>query len=115
MTYEQLKAQGVKVKVNHLRLVKEWPDDDDPPPASTYHIKTLGLIAEAQGGTTSVVIELPNGKTFSSWARCSPLDNYDRKRGREIAFGRAWKLASAEYPVTAQNLESLKGSLRETS
>lgn len=52
------------------------------------------------GGYTQCVLELPDGTQFEGWSDCSKRDGFCYKLGREIAFGRAFKLlaSSTSWP-----------------
>lgn len=78
--------EGARVKVSHFRRYGSLD--------LTKHEAMLMKItraAEAKGGQTVVWIEFAGGTKSYGHAWCSPLDNYDRRKGRTIALGRAMK------------------------
>jgi hypothetical protein len=73
-TVHSLRKLGCKVKVLHYR---EYESD-------------LTCQLAARGGSTVVEVYLPKQHFgFVGVAKCSPVDNYDRKIGVKIALGRA--------------------------
>lgn len=77
---------GVKYRVLHQRPAKGW------------RMKTIKgdmvsvPVPAVKGGKTVVEILDDEGNVLSiGYARCSDLDNYNKKLGRTIAFGRAKK------------------------
>lgn len=48
-------------------------------------------IPSCKGGYTVATIELSDGRRFVGEANCSLKENYNRKKGRNIALGRALK------------------------
>jgi hypothetical protein len=98
VTVEELEAVGCEVKITHFR----------PAPGITRrHYMTRRVLArygargtalEPKGGHTLAVITLPTGESFAGFAACHPKkENFSRRRGREIALGRAFADAEAEY------------------
>lgn len=66
---------GAKVKFHHDRIY------DD----------VVMFNVEPRGGQTECIIILPDGTEIKGKARCSKKDNYCKRIGRDIAFGRALK------------------------
>lgn len=70
-----LKQNGYYVDVLHVRNTEAFSGDFNP-----------------KGGTTIVEIRDFNQNLVSKGtAKCSPKDNYNKKRGVQIALGKAWK------------------------
>lgn len=64
--------------------------------AKAYHWfgpKLRPKLAERCNGFTVVLFETPGGAVYRGVAECSKQDQYSRKRGFEIALGRAKKAA----------------------
>lgn len=81
---------GATVRTTHsrlyrgTRLVMSWRTAEN-----------LGLGAPLpRGGLTTVTVTLPDGHLFYGAAKCSKRDNYCKAIGRQIALGRALKLAN---------------------
>lgn len=102
-TVEALKLRGIRVTVSHLRT---WSAPGSPvrlPQLFPRHIIRMhGKQVEAKGGQTVVTLSIesdsegdkPNRIDLARGeANCSPLDNYDKRRGVMIALGRACKQA----------------------
>ncbi len=98
MTVKELEEVGCEVRVTHFRAA---------PGLSRRHYFTrrvlnrygaLGSAWEPKGGHTIAVITFPNGTAFAGFAACHPKkENFSRKRGREIALGRAFAAGEAAY------------------
>jgi hypothetical protein len=71
-TVKQLRQSGNKVRVFHIRNMKDGAVDP-------------------RGGTTRVEITLSDGINIIGEALCSLKDNYNKKTGVKIALGRALK------------------------
>ena len=87
-TVKDLRQSGWKVRVYHHRNIERGPFMPDG----------RKFTLAAKGGTTEVMITSPGdiGTTsFSGVALCSDEDNYSKKRGVQIALGRACKAYSA--------------------
>jgi hypothetical protein len=74
--------------------------------------KVMGMepfFISPNGGKVTVEIETPDGKPFQAESECSERDNFQRKIGTAIAFGRAVQVkelvgqsdVNAPYPVGA--------------
>ena len=90
MTVAELRKKGYKVRVLHLRRwVNTWTE--------AYARDVDGVIARprwkmaATGGQTLINILAPDGLVLNGIANCSNLDAYNKKRGVQIALGRALK------------------------
>ena len=86
--------EGATIHVNHLRYFGELFS-----PITTHEAKTIFAVAgppEPKGGGTLAEIEFADGTTIRGYARCNPLDTYNKAIGRNIAIGRALKLAGRE-------------------
>lgn len=85
MTLETLKEKGYQVSFSHNRTFelpsvgKFWGKRHDHPA-----LKPL-----AKGGFTICTVKYDGHPVYSAVARCSNKDNYCKKTGRDIAFGRA--------------------------
>lgn len=93
VSLNKLKSEGYKVKVVHLRRVFSGREN------TIGELKTRNQIlndfgtmdvAFLTGGETRVYIKSPDGKESSAVSRCSDKDSFNRKRGLEIALGRAF-------------------------
>jgi len=82
----------MKVWTNHYRRVYGGEDRL----VSKYFAKLDGEKIAPQGGLTQVCVSLPNGKYYFGHAFCSNKDNFNKKIGRNIALGRALKIAEQE-------------------
>lgn len=81
ITTPELEAQGLAVRVTHVRRIKDVPTDVNVRP-----------VFAAKGGFTQVQIVNDDGETVAEGvALCSMKENYDRRKGRTIALGRAMK------------------------
>ncbi len=102
MTVQKLQSLlGLKVKVRHNRwFSKTWGDRDQHTilfTGSRHDYKSSKLIPEGRGGTTVVTIHEPDGTFLARGeAKCSRLDNFNRKMGTQIALGRAWAEINGE-------------------
>lgn len=82
--------EGATVHVKHLRYFEELLS-----PITTYE---AGIFAVAgppkpKGGITLAEIEFADGTITRGYARCNPLDTYNKAIGRNVAIGRALKAA----------------------
>ena len=73
---KQQLPDGAKVKFHHDRVYRPGMEFFDALP---------------RGGQTECIIILPDGTEIKGKARCSKKDNYCKRIGRDIAFGRALK------------------------
>lgn len=86
--------EGAQVRVTHLRHfpehdayyvtrheAREWLGTNDPP--------------ASKGGSTLVEVLLPDGRGACGIAKCAGMDNFDKRKGRTIATGRALKALAA--------------------
>jgi len=85
MTIEALKEVGYTVHFSHIRVF-ELPTQGKFYGRRKNHPALKPL---SKGGFTICTIKLDGELVTSHLARCSHLDNYNRKMGRDIAFGRA--------------------------
>lgn len=70
-TVQDLRAEGCKVRVHHIRRFD----------------KNGQLLP--RGGMTIIEIDTPDGKHYEGKAKCSTKDAYCKRMGRVIAIGRA--------------------------
>ncbi len=97
MTVHELEEVGCEVRVSHFRPA---PGLDPGRYFSRFDLARYDAKRSAfasRGGLTFAVIVLPDGHGFVGAAACSKRDNFSRKRGREIALGRAWAEAEVAY------------------
>jgi hypothetical protein len=80
------------IRVKHLRYA-DGPLGQIAMPVND--LRRIGHAPQSKGGITIATIELSSGKRFVGIARCSKLDNYCKETGRQIAVGRALKIAWA--------------------
>lgn len=86
---EELVAEGFDVEVLHYRNVEA----EDGTPAGMKPVWTPveeGYRYCSTGGQTRVLIQR-DGEQVEATASCSELDHFNRKRGFQIATGRALK------------------------
>lgn len=76
--------EGMTVRVSHLRRF---------PGVSGYISKRAmhGAIPESKGGMTIASVWEDGVLMAGGFARCSIMDNYSKRIGRDIALGRALK------------------------
>ena len=105
---QEFKDCGSRVRVTHYRLYKG--NGIDIPSNEVVELshaqlrkmkedKVKGLSFEynphnisCKGGRTTIEVTLPDETQFKSEAKChETLDNFDRKRGKRIAWGRFTK------------------------
>jgi hypothetical protein len=87
MTIEELRNSGYKVKIFHNRLYNGYHAWQNGRRVYGY---TDGIIGpDTKGGSTEVIIQTPTGERLHGIAICSTEDNYNKKLGVKIAFGRA--------------------------
>ncbi len=92
LTVKELRRQGCKVRINHLRYYDRY--NGDPINKHTAELLKLGgdfKKVKPRGGITKVEIDFPTGDSVVGEAVCSKEDNYDKKLGIQIALGRALK------------------------
>ncbi len=88
-TIAQLKAEGYEVRITHLRSVPWMPDNLLIP---GYIARKLGLLINPRGGITIAEVRKSVGPVTTSLvgiARVHNKDNYNYKRGVQIALSRA--------------------------
>lgn len=92
-TIDQLKAEGFKVRVRHLRRCADWRGRILEIFLPLHEIRTEGLELLPTGGETRVSIEYPDGLSgVNAVAACSVQDNFCRRTGLELAVSRALDL-----------------------
>lgn len=94
--------EGQKVNVSHLRAVK------DGLLMTSYYWHKHELEPNPRGGLTIVHILDKDGNMLArGTARCSELDQYNKKIGRSIALGRALKkMSRPDYaPVPSSQVD----------
>lgn len=99
---QRLRESGFAIHVSHLRRVY-WVDrltgerDYHHELLTAHEARKRGGEVDGCGGLTRVFVSSPDGRALSAGeAACSLLDVFSRKRGLEIAVGRALKYGS-EY------------------
>lgn len=92
MTLEEFVRRGGVVEIHHYRFAITDRGQ------VIYPLRAGEIKAEAQlqilpkGGHTFVGIHVPElGLSTGGVSQCNLLDNFNRRLGRTIAFGRAWK------------------------
>lgn len=103
-TIQAAREVGVEVRVSHYRPItsearKKLCSYEGRKVFSRYDLAQDDLDGSAfapHGGLTLVVLNIA-GHHYQGIARCSSRDNFSRKRGRDIALGRAWARAQADY------------------
>lgn len=99
-TVKSLRQKGLKVRVHHHRqydleisdseaLEMLLHDEEIGPKAHEILNKYIKL--SPQGGRTIVQLATPDNQELEGVANCSQLDNYNKKRGVQIALNRALK------------------------
>lgn len=88
-------GNGYTAKVKHIRLQEILPRQfrlDGPPPR---------VVTAPRGGCTVItVLDAEKNAVALGAAFCNPKENYNKRMGRRIAFGRAIKAArEAGYEV----------------
>lgn len=93
--------EGVVVRVAHGRRVAEshgtWYRTKGRR-GDLFSYKDAGYEPLPHGGHTSCTLTFPDGTEVVGVAECSRRDPYNKKIGRDIAVGRALKLAKHKYP-----------------
>jgi hypothetical protein len=79
MTVQELRNLGYKVRVLHIRNRIYKPRMDT----------SINGVQSPKGGITHIIIDSPSGEHFEGIARCSEIDNYNKKLGVRIAIGRS--------------------------
>lgn len=109
----ELRAQGHKIKVTHFRVTdrgimttREIDEEKaldkanrDAPMSEKQLMQNLPVISPC-GGRVTVEIETPEGLNIHALSECSMLDNFKRKIGTAIAFGRALKELERQRKAT---------------
>lgn len=90
---EALKKQGYKIKITHYRYTTDGRMRprrriDEINKSKYAHIP---LVIEPCGGTVEAEVETSEGIRVVGRSYCSLLDNFNRKIGTKMAFGRAMK------------------------
>lgn len=99
---QKFKDCGHKVRVNHFRQYETgWRvfDDNTREPVYTlFSHKELRIMGENgvyeskrlsnHGGETVIQVTLEDGTQFEAVAKCNMKDNFSRKLGKQIAWGR---------------------------
>ena len=76
--------EGARVRVNHFRRAVGAELT-----APAYVLRQLGFEPDGRGGVTVVSVQTSDGRESIGVARCADTDNFSRRRGRDIALGRA--------------------------
>lgn len=88
---KELREQGWKVRVLVTRPT-QFIGMATPMLMSRRDDETVGAGFLPMGGSTRIELQTPRGDAFTGISFCHPeKDNFNRKIGLEIAFGRAWK------------------------
>ena len=93
LTVQKLRAEKIKVKVNHSRLVTVISNgtvkESIMPKYEIYALKKSGTshIIHPRAGQTEVTVTV-NGKDYYGKAVCSKDDNFCYRRAVSIALGR---------------------------
>lgn len=93
---ESLREQGYKIRVTHYRynqygdLISRRKIDEENAGPRLDDSKPRHIISP-NGGKVEVELEAADGTKVSATAECSRLDNFNRKIGTTMAFGRALK------------------------
>jgi hypothetical protein len=87
----QREINGMKVRITHYRYVRHGGFGAKLVKVTKMNRNEFGGTIQTKGGLTIVAVELPNGNVVRGVANCSPQDNYNKRVGREIAFGRLLK------------------------
>lgn len=86
--YAEAESRGLRVKAQHLRNA-----DGEFPLLTIFQCRRFDLTPQPKGGATSVFLyDKEKNIVASAMALCSQLDHYDKRRGVEIALGRALRL-----------------------
>lgn len=86
--YAEAESRGLRVRAEHRRCLDGVARDY--PIFSAFALRSQGLTPAPKGGRTAVFLIDETGQAVASgFARCSPHDHYDKRRGVEIALGRA--------------------------
>lgn len=98
-----VKGGKLRIKVSHLR---KFPNIE-----GMYTRKDmLAHKPDPKGGMTKAYVRLNSGEIVTGYARCSDLDNFSRKIGRNIAVGRAMKEANMLLDEPESNSPGFIGS-----
>lgn len=100
---KELEDKGYTVKVSHRRPLLYHPEDEM---FTRYDLKALSLKGDAfnpRGGHTRVTIIDVDATVAEGLSYCSRKDNYSRRRGLQIALGRALKELDEPVPVVGQD------------
>ena len=114
-TVQSLREKGFKVQVRYERMrcgvewkrarpVRFWRQPYSPHRGFLRPLVNGEVQLEGKdglwprGGRTDVTVTTPQGTQLHAVADCSLADNFDRKRGLQIALGRALKHFEAGAP-----------------
>ena len=84
----ELRKQGYKVRIKHFRKYYNIKDQKTRGEYERDTIYKYSAYVLAKGGETRVELTSPNGQEFVGIAKCSKKENYNRRKGVTIAFGR---------------------------
>lgn len=87
MTIKDLRNNGYKVKVLHYRLYnrKKYSNKD----ILSIYRTSIKPKPDPKGGSTTIIIDSPDGNHFEGESICSKKDNYNKRLGVRIALGRS--------------------------
>jgi hypothetical protein len=95
-TVKNLRKAGLKIKCLHERIITiyERPKGLKRILKPIYQIKLDKEqdLLQANGGNTTVIASMNDGKEFTVSTECSKNDNFDKKRAIRICLGRLEKL-----------------------
>ncbi len=100
MSVQDLRDNGFSVRVTHHRRYRSY--DKLPKVELVYHANHEADVRFAlpHGGMTVVEVTAPDGVTYSSVAKCSDKDPFNKRLGVKIALGRIQSmLANANVSV----------------
>jgi hypothetical protein len=92
-TIHQLRKEGIKVRVSHMRFARPFDSDSLRFINVTKAAKKEKMFQyiDPKGGCTTIDITNKLGADFTAQANCSDLDRFDRKLGIRICLGRLEK------------------------
>jgi len=95
MSIYTLRKNGFKVRVTHIRNTTEYPS-----------MNGVKQVINPKGGCTTVDLRVGD-KEYTDFAHCVDSDNFNKKLGATIAFGRIIKQIKQEDPQLAQQILTL--------
>ena len=97
-----MKGEIKKIKYKHYRKPDcKWVDCNNiirySRKCNWFSYPKFDVKPSPKGGKTECVLILDSGEEITGVAYCSMKDNFNYKRGREIAYGRAMKQYQMRY------------------